>query len=103
MQTFQIGGACNNATRSNVILTAEIKGVEDEQWYCPRVEWELPNGTRAMEESDCDPWEEHQDYPRIWRRPYCAGPDEGKGQMAVVRLFKGGKTIARAEIRFYVN
>lgn len=103
MQTFMIGGSCRNATRSNVILTAEIKGQEAEEWYCPRVEWTLPNGTHAMEESDCDPWEEHEDYPRIWRKPYCAGPDVGDGQVAVVRLIKNGSVVAFAEIRFFVK
>jgi hypothetical protein len=102
LQTLDLNG-CRNATHSNVILTAEIKGGENEQWYCPRVEWDLPNGTHAMEESDCDPWEEHGDYPRVFRRPYCAGQDDGHGQVAVVRLSKAGHLVARAEIRFYVQ
>lgn len=39
-------------------MTAEIKGVEDEQWYCPKIEWEFPDGTSATEESDCAPFEQ---------------------------------------------
>jgi hypothetical protein len=53
--------SCKNATRSNVILTAEIKGIEDEDWYCPKVEWE---GLGSVE-SDCVPFEERYEcYPK---------------------------------------
>lgn len=55
---------------STVIMTAEIKGVEDEEWYCPKVEWELPDGTTATEESDCAPFE---------KRNQCAEDQTGCG------------------------
>lgn len=49
---------------SVVRLTAEIKGPEAEGWYCPRVEWEKPDGTRAVTESDCPPFERRNEcYP----------------------------------------
>lgn len=46
---------------STIIMTAEIKGPEDEKWYCPKVEWELPDGTTATEESDCSPFEKRHE------------------------------------------
>lgn len=42
---------------SPVLLTAEIRGPETEAWYCPRVEWQWPNGTVSATESDCPPFE----------------------------------------------
>jgi hypothetical protein len=42
---------------SEVLLTAEIRGPEDEVWYCPRVEWAWPDGTTSATESDCPPFE----------------------------------------------
>lgn len=52
IQTVDISVGC-----SNVQLIAEIKGPESENWYCPQVSWEMPDGTRAVEESDCPPFE----------------------------------------------
>ena len=37
---------------------AEIKGPETEEWYCPTVTWEFPDGTKSSHESDCVPFEE---------------------------------------------
>jgi len=51
IQTVNLSTGC-----SVVLLTAEIKGLEDELWYCPQVVWEMPDGTQAMEESDCVPF-----------------------------------------------
>lgn len=99
MQTVDLSKGC-----SQVLLTAEIKGVEDERWYCPQVIWEMPDGTQAMEESDCPPFEEREDYPRIWRRRVCA-PAHPKGDpwSVYVRLKKNDKVIGFSEIRFVVK
>lgn len=60
MQTVNLSHGC-----SQVLMTAEIKGVEDEKWYCPKVIWELPDGTQAMEESDCVPFDDRYEcYPK---------------------------------------
>ena len=89
---------------SVVLLTAEIKGLEDEQWYCPKVTWEMPDGTQATEESDCAPYAEREDYPRIWRRKLCAPSHPNNDAWSVwVRLSKNDKTLARQEIRFWVK
>ena len=95
MQTLNVAAGC-----STVIMTAEIKGVEDERWYCPRIVWEMPDGTEAMEESDCAPFADRDDYPRVWRRRVCA--PEGEWTV-VVKLIKNSDTVARAEIRFFIR
>ncbi len=56
VQTVDLSNGC-----SEVLMTAEITGVESEEWYCPKVEWEFPNGTRATEESDCPPFEKRNE------------------------------------------
>lgn len=53
-----------------VLLFAEIKGPEDETWYCPKVSWEWPDGTTSVAESDCPPFE---------ARHACMEPQEGCG------------------------
>jgi len=89
---------------STVILTAEIKGVEDEKWYCPKITWEMPDSTIASEESDCQPYETREDYPRIWRRRVCAPAHPyGEPWSVWVRIEKNGKTLGRQEIRFWVK
>lgn len=56
MQTVNLARGC-----SEVIMTAEIKGIEDEKWYCPKVEWE----GLGSEESDCVPFEQrYQCFPK---------------------------------------
>lgn len=89
---------------SEILMTAEIKGAEDERWYCPEIEWTFPDGTRSVEESDCHPFSEREDYPRIWRRRVCypAHP-YGDVWVTTVRLKKNGKVIAREEIKVYVK
>lgn len=87
-----------------VLLVAEIKGPEVEEWYCPKVEWEMPDGTRATEESDCDPFADRTDYPHRWTRRICApAHPTGDAWTVVVTLSKSGKTIAHQEIRFIVK
>jgi hypothetical protein len=61
IQVVDIAHGC-----SAVLLTAEIRGPEDERWYCPRVTWEKPDETKAIEESDCPPFAERYDcYPKL--------------------------------------
>jgi len=42
-----------------VVLTAELKGgVNDyEEFYCPAIEWQWGDDTRAESKEDCDPYE----------------------------------------------
>ena len=89
---------------SNVLLTAEIKGPESEAWYCPEVVWGMPDGTKAATESDCPPFPERTDYPRVWRRRICAPPHpNGAEWIVTVSLRKRGKTFAWREVVFHVR
>jgi len=88
---------------TTVLLTAELAGEESEKWYCPKVTWEFPDGTQATEESDCAPFEERDEYPRIWRRRLCA-PAHPQGEAWIVYVSLSKKdVIARQEIRFFVK
>jgi hypothetical protein len=92
-----------------VLLTAEIRGPETPELYCPRVEWRWPDGTVTTRESDCPPFEArdscvepqaprgfHRDasgavvdddpgpctiigYPRRWTQAVCL-PGSGEGE-----------------------
>lgn len=62
----QLGTGC-----APVLLIAQIRGPEDESWYCPAVEWTFPDGTRAFVESDCPPFEERNSCQPA-RGPECA-------------------------------
>ena len=55
-----------------VTLVAEITGPETPELYCPRVEWEWPDGTHAVTESDCPPFED---------RNSCLEPQTGCGAL----------------------
>jgi hypothetical protein len=43
-----------------VVLTAEIKGGSDDfkEFYCPTVEWDWGDDTRAESTADCEPYQE---------------------------------------------
>lgn len=60
VQIADLGVGCGE-----VIFTAEIKGPEDERWYCPKVIWEQTNGMLiGSEEADCPPFEQRDScYP----------------------------------------
>jgi hypothetical protein len=73
-------------------LTAELKGgAETEKFYCPRVEWEWPDGTHSSEESDCSEFGDRDDYPRSWRREILSGPGTWT---FTVRFFKGDQLLS---------
>jgi hypothetical protein len=89
---------------AQVLLTVEISGPETEAWYCPKIEWEFPDETRASEESDCAPFSTREDYPRRWSRRICAPPHPlGDTWVVVVRFSKGPESLAKGEIRFLVK
>lgn len=93
-------GAC-----SSVLLIAEIVGPETEEWYCPKVTWEIPDGTRSSEESDCPPFDQREEFRRLWRRRICAPPTPvGTDAWEVgVELSKSGRTVAHGVVQFTVH
>ena len=93
-------GAC-----ASVLLVAEIRGPEVESWYCPRLEWEFPDGTRATEESDCPPFDQREEFPRFWSRRVCSpATPQGVDEWTVgVTLSRAGHVLAHDVIRFMVH
>jgi hypothetical protein len=44
---------------ARIVLTAEVRGGANdyEEFYCPTVEWEFGDGTKAEATTDCEPYE----------------------------------------------
>jgi hypothetical protein len=63
---------------SRVTLTAEIVGGpnDNEEYYCPTVEWEWGDGTRSEASSDCE--------------PYVAGESKIARRFTVAHVFRAG-------------
>jgi hypothetical protein len=88
---------------TSVVFTLTVKDAGDEQFYCPRIEWEWEDETRSTEESDCPPFEEATaaDHVRRWtksrdyRRP-------GTHKVRV-RLYKGDKVVKSVETQVDVR
>jgi hypothetical protein len=67
-------------------------GAETERFYCPRVEWEWPDGTRSSQESDCSAFADRDNYPRSWRREVLSGPGTWT---FTVRFFRGDRLLSQ--------
>jgi hypothetical protein len=63
---------------SRVVLTAELVGGpnDNEEYYCPEVQWEWGDDTRSASASDCE--------------PYQAGKSEINRRFRVEHLFRAG-------------
>jgi hypothetical protein len=68
-----------------------IKGDITEEWYCPRLDVEWPDGTNTMREADCDPWPDHIHTWNSWsfRRGFPPGEYTVRGCLS-----KAEKTLA---------
>jgi hypothetical protein len=87
---------------AEMTFTAELKGGDDsEESYCPAVEWEWGDdqrmgggeGTKSVEESDCDPWEPGMTIERRFEKEHRFSV---WGNYRVrVTLRKGTRVIAR--------
>jgi len=86
----------------SILLTAEIVGPEDEDYYCPEVVWVWSDSTQSSTESDCDPFEERTDYPRRFTRRVLTPPSESEYRVCVM-LRKGGDPVDRSCVRFEVH
>ena len=70
-----------------------VKDGGDEDYYCPRLEWEWEDGTTSSEESDCPPFDAAQptDHERTWTKSHqFYEPGE---HTIRARLFKGERMI----------
>jgi hypothetical protein len=84
-----------------ILLSAQIVGPEVEKYYCPEVLWLLPNG-RSSVESDCDPFEDREHYPRYFKR-WVQSPPRYKNYEVCVELRKAGSSFDRACVHYLVR
>jgi hypothetical protein len=87
---------------AEMTFTAELKGGDDvEDFYCPAVEWQWGDdtrmgggeGTKSVEESDCEPWEPGMTIERRFEKEHRFSV---WGNYRVqVTLRKGSRVIAR--------
>jgi hypothetical protein len=84
-----------------ILLSAEIVGPEVESYYCPEVTWILPNGLSSIE-SDCDPFEERQHYPRHFKRWVQSAPRHRNYEVCV-ELRKSGSRFDSACVHYLVR
>ncbi len=84
-----------------ILVSAEIVGPEDERYYCPEIVWFLPNG-RSSAESDCDPFEEREHYPRHFKRWVLSAPKKQNYEVCV-ELRKAGAQFDGACVRYLVR
>lgn len=94
-----------------VTLRCELTGDEVEDLYCPKVVWEMPDGTISEHEEDCPPYrcgrfelckevDELGTYERRWVKRVMAGA--GYWQIKV-RLVRGKKTLRAAAVDFEMH
>ena len=86
-----------------VELHIRIEGEVTEEWWCPAVEVEWPDGTRSRRESDCTPWAEATTVDRR-RQSWQFGAWIAEGtSVVVVTLTKSGHLIARERAEIQVG
>ena len=81
---------------ARIVVVAEVKGgANDEEFYCPSVEWEWGDLTTSTAEADCEPYEAGKS--EIKRRYTVEHRYKNPGGFRIVlRLKKGNKIIATA-------
>ena len=89
---------------SRVVLVAELKGGtnDNEELYCPTVEWEWGDLTTSVAEADCEPYEPGKS--EVKRRYTVEHHFKNPGAFKVyIRLKKGTKVIAQATAQLQVR
>jgi hypothetical protein len=89
---------------ARIVLVAEVKGGanDNEEFYCPTVEWEWGDLTQSVAEADCDPYTAGKS--EIKRRYTVEHRFKNPGAFKVVlRLKKGTKVIATANAQLQVR
>jgi len=87
----------------NALFTLELNGGgEHEDYYCPELEWEWGDGSRSVQESDCDPFVPGE--TKIERRFTSRHLFKQSGNYSVtVRLKRVDKTIAKVSAQLTVR
>jgi len=89
---------------SRVVLVAELKGGpnDNEEFYCPSVEWEWGDLTTSVAEADCQPYEPGKS--EVKRRYTVEHQFKNPGAFKVyIRLKKGTKVIVQATAQLQVR
>ena len=86
-----------------VMFRLSIKDAGNEDLYCPKLEWEWEDDTRATEESDCVPFAEAQksDHERSWSKSHQFW--EPGDHTIRVRLYKGDRLVRTLETKVQVT
>jgi len=86
-----------------VMFRLSIKDAGNEDLYCPKLEWEWEDDTRATEESDCVPFEQAQkpDHEKSWSKSHQFW-EPGEHTIRV-RLYKGDRLIRTLETKVEVT
>jgi hypothetical protein len=89
---------------ARVIIVAEVKGGvdNDEEFYCPTVEWEWGDFTQSVVEADCEPYAPGKS--EIKRRYTVEHQFKNPGSFRIVlRLKKGSKVIGQGTAQIQVR
>ena len=78
----------------NALLRVELLGGDDvEEFYCPRVEWDFGDGSKAVRESDCEPWQPGTSIERRFSMWHCYRPGE---HPITVSLWRANRKLVQA-------
>ena len=88
---------------ARVLFVAELSGGDDvEEFYCPELEWEWDDGSKSVQEADCDPFVAGQ--TKIERRFTATHLYKTSGiYLAKVTLRKAGRAVAAQTIKVTVR
>jgi hypothetical protein len=84
---------------ATVRFRLSVKDAGNEDYYCPRLEWEWEDGTYSSEESDCPSFDtaQPQDHERSWTRSRQFW--EPGNHTIKVRLYKADRLIRTIEAK----
>jgi len=99
---FAMLGIGPHAT-ATVHFRLSVKDGGDENYYCPRIEWEWEDGTIGTEESDCPPFETatKDDHDRVWSKTREFW--EPGNHVVKVKLYKGTKLVRTIDAKVEVS
>ena len=89
---------------ARVVVSAELKGgaEDNEELYCPSLEWDWGDGTRSESNADCEPFEAGKS--TIQRRFSAAHSFNIAGNYRVqLRLKRGSKTVLGGHVSVQVK
>jgi hypothetical protein len=88
---------------ATVRFRLSVKDAGNEDYYCPKVEWEWEDGTRATEEADCPAFDQAQppDHAKSWTKSHQFW--EPGDHTVKVRLYKGDRLVRTLEAKVQVT